>query len=259
MNIFKKTFASLALASSLLAAAPAQAVLTNWILDTNGAAAGGQVTVSQFIDLTGIAYANNTFTSASTFNFNEFGLFNALSADFATLLNPALSATFSATGTGTTGGLLSFLSGTLNVFSGADNIGTFNLLSGSANLAADTVLPNGAISLVFQATAISSGYFFTGGMLDLSTLLPETVLFGFATTNAIPIGTGGAINPALINGYNASFGGLDIPLGTVANQVTNVFISNNGQFQLQIPEPGSMALLGIGLLGLALASRRKQA
>lgn len=256
MNIFKKTFASLALASSLLAAAPAQAVLTNWILDTNGAAAGGQVSVSEFIDLTGIAYARNTFTSLSTFNFNEFGSFNAFSVDGVTSLSPALSATFFGTGTGTTGGALNFLTGTLNVFSGVDNIGTFNLLSGSANLAAGTVLPNGAISLIFQATALSSGYFFTGGLLDLSTLLPDTVLFGFGTTNASPVA--GVVPTSLINGYNANFNP-DVAVGTVADQVQNVYISNNGQFRLQIPEPGSMALLGIGLLGLALASRRKQA
>lgn len=256
MNIFKKTFASLALASSLLAAAPAQAVLTNWILDTNGAAAGGQVSVSQFIDLSGTAYVNNTFTSPSTFNFNEFSSFNAFSVDGTTALSPALSAAFVATGVGTTGGALNFTTGTLNVFSGATNIGTFNLLSGSANLAAGTVLPNGAISLIFQASALSSGYFFTGGLLDLSTLLPETVIFGFATTNAIPLI--GVIPTALINGYNTNFGP-DVLVGTVANQVDHVFIGNNGQFQLQLPEPGSMALLGIGLLGLALASRRKQA
>lgn len=258
MNIFKKTFASLALATSLLAAAPAQAVLTNWILDTNGAAAGGQVTVSEFIDLTGIAYANNSFTSLTTFNFQEYGSFNAFSADGVTPLSPILTATFSATGTGTTGGTLNFASGTLNVLSGATTIGVFNLLSGNANLNAGTVLPNGAISLVFQAKTLSAGYFFTGGLVDLSTFLPDTVVFGFGTTNASPIS--GTIANSLVNGYNLAFpAGPSVALGTQADQQQNVYISNNGQFRLQIPEPGSMALLGIGLLGLALASRRKQA
>jgi len=257
MNMFKSTLAALAVTSSLLAAAPANAVLTNWYLDTNGAAAGGLSQVAQYVDLTGRAYAHNTFTSGTTFNFDEFGTFNAFSADQTTVLSPSLTAEFFGTGSGTTGGALNFGTGSLSIFSGATNIANFNLLSGSATLNAGTVLPNGAISLIFQATSLANGYFFTSGMQDLADLLAgQTIVFGFATTNAIPID--GPVSQAIVDGYNANFGP-DILTTVPINQITDVYISNNGQFQLALPEPGSLALMGIGLLGLALGSRRKQA
>lgn len=257
MNMFKSTLAALAVTSSLLAAAPANAVLTNWYLDTNGAAAGGLSQVAQYVDLTGQAYAHNTFTSMTAFNFNEFGTFNSFSADQTTVLNPFLTATFSGTGSGTTGGMLNFATGSLSIFSGATNIANFSLITGSATLNAGTVLPNGAISLIFQATSLATGYFFDSGMNDLSTILATNpLIFGFATTNAIPIN--GPVSTAIVNGYNANFNP-DILPTLVPNQTTDVYISNNGQIQLQIPEPGSLALMGIGLLGLALGSRRKQA
>jgi hypothetical protein len=35
-------------------------------------------------------------------------------------------------------------------------------------------------------------------------------------------------------------------------------ISNNGQFRLSVPEPGSVALYGIGLLALGLATMKSK-
>ena len=56
MNTFKKSLTALATVAALTAAGGANATLTNWYVDTNGATAGGVVSVSDYLDLNGKAY-----------------------------------------------------------------------------------------------------------------------------------------------------------------------------------------------------------
>lgn len=272
MNIFKRTFVALAVASSMLAVAPANAAfLSNWFIDTDGAGvAAGKVQVTDHLDLLGQGFIQITPTSASTFNFNEFGTFGIASIDDgSTFLSPVLTAQFTARGTGllNASGSITFTPGAtntfLNLFSGATNIASLSLTAGSANLVANSTIPNGTISLIFNVDSLASGYFFDAGMNDLAGVVssPDGLLLGFATTNVIALSQ--TVSTTLLNGFNSAFGTALAPGSIVTNAsnptATNLLISNPGQFRLQIPEPGSMALLGIGLLGLALASRRKQA
>jgi len=258
--MIKKSLMSAALAATMLAlSAPASATLTNWYIDTDGAGGNAPQLVNDYVDLTGRAYVHNTFTSPNSFTFNESGSFLALTADGSSPLSPFLTAKFIGTGSGTTGagGTLAFdAGGTLKIFSGATQIATFTLLSGSANLVANSTLPNGTVSLIFKATSMATGYFFDKFMNDLSTTAnsPEGLVLGFATTNALTLN--GNVDPALITAYNAAFS--PAVTGPITpDQVTNLFISNNGQFRMSVPEPSTLSLFGLALVGFGFTARRK--
>lgn len=261
--MLKKTLISAAVTASLFAlSVPASAdTLTNWFLDTNSSSnAGGLISVQDYLDLTGIAYVHNNFTSPSTFTFQEAGSFLVLTADGVTPLVPSITANFLGTGAGNTAlQTLGFNSGTLSVFDSALNqIATFNLLTGSANLQANSTLPNGTVSIIFQATQMMSGYFFDSGMNDLSTLVtpgPDSLVLGFATTNVISR-AGQTVPTSLTSAYNAAFNP-DVTDPVVANNSTDLYLSNNGQYRLAVvPEPGMLGLLGIGLAALGFSARR---
>jgi hypothetical protein len=106
---------------------------------------------------------------------------------------------------------------------------------------------------------LDPGYFFRSNGSDLST----EPLLSFAFTNANPLSSP---TPLLVSEVACQFAGFTGPAsgtgcagGTYANTPGQYFfVSNNGQFKLaEVPEPGSVALFGIAMLGAGFASRKR--
>lgn len=265
--MIKKSLISAALAASLLvlsSAASASAYLTNWSIDPDGASgAAGKTSVAEYLNIAGTSFIQNTFSAAPApgvaFTFQE-------AADFTTAttgpfpsnsFSPGVTGKFTATGSGTVGGNLSFSGGLLSLYSGSSTtaFGTFELTSGAAALDPTGLVPNGFFTLTFKALTLEAGYLFNSALEDLSTIVndPNGLLFGFSTTNATEL-VGQTANAPLLADYIAAYG---VPASTVDNGTTSLYLGNGGQYRLSVPEPSMLSLLGLAMIGFGFTTRRK--
>lgn len=284
---FVSKFAVAAVAAySFAGVANASVVLNDWVFNPSGGGfANGQV-INEYLDINGNGFIKLTPTGGTSFNFMEHAVFNISQADSNGILFPQkyaggnISATFVAQGTGNFSGAFSFTGGKIVMYHNTVNgqygtsagyfganlgnvIAEFDVIAGGGGNVDGTGNPvrNGQISVNAKAVAgsLDAGYFFRGNGVDLST---EDIL-AFAFTNANTVGRPAPLLVREVACQFAGFGGVGCN-GSVYSNVpgSHFFVGGNGQFKLasEIPEPGSLALLGLAMLGAGVVSRkRKQA
>jgi hypothetical protein len=221
-------------------------------------------------------------TGGNGFTFNEHSVFNIPQADSNGKLFPMtfpggnITATFEATGKGTLSGAFSFTGGTIKVYQNPINgqysssagiyganlgnlIGTFDVLAGGGGLvdASGNPVANGQVTVNATAKAgdLTPGYWFNGMGDDLST----RSLLSFAFTNANPLQDPTAVLVSEVACQFAGFTGAGCNGSAYANAAGQYFfLGTNGQFKLaEVPEPGSLALFGIAMLGAGVMTRKR--
>lgn len=282
MNFLKNLGCAAAVSLAIAGTASAGPVLNDWVFNPNGGGFAAGQTVNEYLDVNGNAFIQIAPTTGNNFSFREHAVFNIVQADSNGSLFPVnyaggnITATFEAFGTGTFSGGFTFAGGTIRVFQNPTNgqygstqgfyganlgneIATFTVLPGGGGQvdASGNPISNGQVSVFAKAEkgALDAGYFFNANGKDLS----EDALLSFAFTNA---NTVGAPTSRLIDevacqfaGYSPACGASTLPNDPLAPRF---FVSNNGQFKLaEVPEPGSLALFGIAMLGAGFVSRKR--
>jgi hypothetical protein len=281
MKFLKKLACAAAVAMSVAGGANAATVLNDWVFNpTGGGYASGQK-INEYLDVNGNAFIQINPTGGTSFSFTEHAVFNISQADSNGKLFPLnyaganISATFNATGTGNFSGAFSFSGGTISLYQNpvsgeygttngiyganlGNEIATFTVMAGGGGLvdASGSPTNNGQVTVFAKADkgALDAGYFFRENGQDLST---ESIM-AFAFTNANTVGKPDGTLVSEVACEYAGFTGNGCNGQAYANTPGYFFVSNNGQFKLaEVPEPGSLALFGIAMLGAGVVSRKR--
>lgn len=260
-------------------------ILNDWVFNpVGGGLAGGQV-INKYLNVSGNAFIQLQSTGETAFSFRETAVFNIPQADSngqlfgLNYIGGNITATLEAVGNGTFGGAFNFTSGTIRLyqnpvgnqygttlgFYGA-NLGNviaeLDITGGGGEVdVAGSPINNGQVSVFANAGVgkLDARYFLNSNGTDLST---ESILaFAFTDTNTV-----GLPSRRLINEVACQFAGFNGP-GCGGGNYQNVprqhfFLSANGELNLgmpaEVPEPGSMALFGLAMLGMVVVSRKRQ-
>ncbi|MCC2959932.1 flocculation-associated PEP-CTERM protein PepA [Massilia sp. IC2-278] len=282
MKFLKKLTCAAAVAMSMASAAHAGPVLNNWVFNPNGGGYEAGQRVNEYLDVNGNAFIQINPTGGNSFSFTEHAVFNIVQADGKGKLFPVgyqggnITATFEATGTGNFSGAFSFTGGTIRMYQNEVNgqyagtegvyganlgnlIAEFNVLAGGGGLvdASGDPTNNGQVTVLARAAAgsLAEGYFFRGNGDDLA--MESIMSFAFTNANTVSNPDGTLVSEVACQ--FAGFSGAGCGGGSYANAPGQYFfVGNNGQFKLaEVPEPGSLALFGIAMLGAGVAARKR--
>ena len=137
-------------------------------------------------------------------------------------------------------------------------IAEFNVLAGGGGMvnANGSPVNNGQVTVNAKAMPgdLAEGYFFRENGDDLA--LESILSFAFTNANTVGEPTGNLVSEVACQ--YAGFAGPGCNGSAYANTPGYFFVSNNGQFKLaEVPEPGSLALFGIAMLGAGFAARKR--
>jgi hypothetical protein len=282
MKFLKKLACASAVAMSLAGGANAATVMNDWVFNPTGGGFTAGQQINEYLDVNGNAFIQITPSGGSSFSFTEHGVFNISQADSNGKLFPQtypggnISAMFQANGTGSLGGAFTFSNGTIRIFQNPTNnqygtaagiyganlgnmIAEFDVMAGGGGTvdASGSPTNNGQVTVLARAESgmLDAGYFFRENGQDLST---ESIM-AFAFTNANTIGNPTPILVDEVACQYANFTGPGCNGDAYANAPGQYFfIGGNGQLKLaEVPEPGSLALFGIAMLGAGVVARKR--
>lgn len=236
-------FASVADAAPITFSFTDQAGTTSNLVDLNvSAGLGQQTTIVQ--GLHNGSPSGQAFTDVGTLFVNSG---DTLAGPTSVAQTGPLKITYSLTGTQLANGNLSFnAGGTINLFENGVNIAIFSLVSPSGSTGSNFSNFNSLVAGTIQLSLVQTGgtiadVFGTaepGTILELADIVPT-----FNDPSTFTVGPCDPSNP-LFDGSNAC------ETLTTRGEAGQVFVG-------VIPEPGSLALIGSSLLGIAFLRRRK--
>ena len=281
MKFLKKLACAAAVAMSVAGGANAATVLNDWHFNPTGGGFAGSQQINEYLDVNGNAFIQITPNGSGSFSFNEHAVFNIGQADSNGQFFPInyaggnITAIFEATGSGNFSGNFTFSSGTIRMFQNpvggqyasangiyganlGNEIAVFNVMAGGGGTvdASGSPVNNGQVTVLARAEqgSLDAGYFFRENGDDLS--MESIMAFAFTNANTIAEPTATLVSEVACE--FAGFTGDGCNGNAYGNTPTNFFVGNNGQFKLaEVPEPGSLALFGIAMLGAGVVSRKR--